>query len=494
MEQEIKALKENQTWTMEHLPPGKHAIDSKWIYKIKYRSDGQIERFKARLFAKGFTQIEGLDYHDTFAPVAKLTTVRCLLAVAAIRNWELHQLDVNNAFLHGDLQEELYMKVPQGFSTPGDNRVCRLRKSLYELKQASKNWFQKFSGSLREIGFTQSGADNSLFTYMQGPFFTTILVYVDDVILAGNDPVTIKHVKSHLDSMFRIKDLGKLKYFLGIEVARNKEGIVLNQRKYTLDLLEDTCHMDARPVEFPMKQRQNLETEKGEPVKDASQYRRLIGRLLYLTITRPYISYHVLVLSQFMQDPRIPHMNAANRVLCYLKRAHGQGIFLPTDSPLNIIAYFESDWASCPTTRRSTTGYMIFLGHSLISWKSKKQTVVSRSSAEAEYMTMANTTSELLWLRSLFEDLQVSLSPPVSLFCDNQAALHIAANPIFHERTKHIEIDCLFIRDCILQNELLPFHVSSKDQVADLLTKALGKTQFHYLLGKLGIQNLYAPT
>ncbi|KAK3032613.1 hypothetical protein RJ639_036573 [Escallonia herrerae] len=494
MAKEISALEANNTWTLMPLPSGKRAIDSKWVYKVKFHPDGTVERYKARLVAKGYTQIEGLDFHETFAQVAKLVTVRCLLAIASIKKWELHQLDVNNAFLHGDLEEEVYMKIPQGFSKQGENRVCRLQKSLYGLRQASRNWYHKFTQSLLVVGFIQSQSDHSLFTFARKGSFLAVLIYVDDVIVTGTDSAKISWLKHYLDTKFHIKDLGKLKYFLGIEVARSSDGIVLSQRKYVLDILTECGLTGCKPSSSPMAEQHQLDLNSGELCDDPGQYRRLIGRLLYLTITRPDISYVVHILSQFMHKPRRPHYDAAIRVLRYLKNSPGQGILLSSNSSLSLRAYCDADWAGCPTTRKSTTGYIVFLGSSPISWRSKKQSIVSRSTAETEYRAMATTASEIIWLLQLLSDLGVSHQNPVSLFCDNQAALHIVANPVFHERTKHIEIDCHFVRHHTQSKALLPRPISSQYQLADIFTKALGQERFHILLGKLGISNIHAPT
>ncbi|KAM0002197.1 putative RNA-directed DNA polymerase [Helianthus debilis subsp. tardiflorus] len=494
MKAEIQALEQNQTWTLEDLPDGKRAIDSKWVYKIKYKPNGDIERYKARLVAKGFTQLEGIDFHDTFAPVAKLVTVRTLLAVAVKRGWHTHQLDVNNAFLHGDLDEDIYMKVPQGFQKEGDNRVCKLNKSLYGLKQASRNWYQKFTTSLQNLGFKSSKADHSLFLFKRNGVFIAALIYVDDVIITGNDLTKIKFIKDFLDQQFSIKDLGPLKFFLGIEVARTKQGMVLSQRKYTLDILEDAGMLGCRPSSFPMEQNLRLDKREEETRVDANQYRRLVGRLLYLQATRPDIAYSVNVLSQFVSDPRASHLEAANRVLRYLKKTPGQGILLAKDGGTNLTAYCDSDWLGCPMTRRSRTGYLLLLGGTPISWKSKKQLVVSRSSAEAEYRAMASTVSEVLWIRWLLSELDISCHHPTQLFCDNQAARHIANNPVFHERTKHVEMDCYFVRERVESKEILPMAINTKDQIADVLTKPLGTQDFQDLTRKLGIVNLHAPT
>ncbi|XP_071717932.1 uncharacterized mitochondrial protein AtMg00810-like [Rutidosis leptorrhynchoides] len=275
-------------------------------------------------------------------------------------------------------------------------RVCKLKKSIYGLKQASRNWYHKFTRLLTRIGYEQSKEDHSLFIYKTANVFVAALIYVDDVILVGNDTNQIKRTKSYLDKEFCIKDLGSLKYFLGIEVARTSEGLVLSQRKYTLDLLEDSGLQGCRPSSFPMEP--NLKLDKGEEEEkvDASQYRRLVGPLLYLQATRPDITYSVNILSQFVADPRRNHMEATTRVLRYLKTTAGQGILLPKDGEINLVAYCDSDWLGCPFSRRSRSGYLLLLGGAPISWKSKKQSVVSRSFAEAEYRAMAIAVSEVL--------------------------------------------------------------------------------------------------
>jgi hypothetical protein len=293
MKQEISALEQNATWSLVSLPLEKKPVGSRWIYKLKYKPDGSIECYKARLVAQGYTQIEGLDYTETFTPVAKLTTVRCLLAAAAAKNWELHQLDVNNAFLHGELHEEVYMIPPPGYLPSGDNRVCKLHKSLYGLKQTPRQWFEKFSLSLRKFGFTQSSNDHSLFTLIKGTSFLAILVYVDDMVIAGNDFLQIQKLKNYLSTCFSIKDLSTLKYFLGLELDCSPQEISLCQRKYTLDLLKETGMASSKPAAFPIPQQHRLSSDCGKPLQDPSKYRRLIRRLIYLTISQPDITYAV---------------------------------------------------------------------------------------------------------------------------------------------------------------------------------------------------------
>ncbi|KAK2391726.1 putative mitochondrial protein [Trifolium repens] len=402
MKNELDALISTNTWSIVDLPENKKPIGCKWVYKIKYNADGSIERYKARLVAKGYTQLEGVDYFDTFSPVVKLTTVRSLLALASIKGWFLEQLDVNNAFLHGDLNEEVYMTLPQGFtlSDPANSntKVCKLQKSIYGLKQASRQWYSKLSDSLLSIGYKHSLADYSLFTKSTDSSFTALLIYVDDIVLSGNDISEIKSVKTFLNDCFKIKDLGTLRYFLGIEVARSSKGIMINQRKYTLELLEDSGQLATKPSKTPYDSSLKLDCTDSPFFEDESQYRRLIGRLLYLTTTRPDIAFAVQQLSQYISKPRVVHFNAAIRLLQYLKFAPAKGLFYSASTNLRLSGFADSDWAACSVSRKSVTGYAVFLGTSLLSWKSKRQSTVSRSSSEAEYRALASLACEIQWL------------------------------------------------------------------------------------------------
>ncbi|CAL2238881.1 unnamed protein product [Prunus armeniaca] len=361
---------------------------------VKLKVDGTVERYKANLVAKGYSQVEGIDYQETFAPVAKLVTVRVLLSVASLRGWHLHQLDVNNAFLNGDLDEEVFMSLPPGFGRKGENR-------------ASRQWFIKLSTALKAAGFQQSRSDYSLFVRRRQGNFLVLLVYVDDVILARNNLEDIENTKLFLANQFKLKDLGQLKYFLGIEVARSRHGISLSQRKYALEILDDAGFLGVKPSRFPVEQNLSLSQFNGKLLDDASSYRRMVGRLIYLTITRPDLTYAVHVLSQFMDKPQQPHLEAAHKVLKYIKHTPGQGILLPSTGSLQLRAFCDADWARCKDTRRSITGYCILLGQAPVSWKTKKQTTVSRSSAEAEYRSMATTCCEVTWLKNILKDLGV---------------------------------------------------------------------------------------
>lgn len=506
MQEEINALESNDTWTLVPLPPGKKPIGSKWVYKLKRHADGSVERCKARLVAKGYTQQEGIDYLDTFSPVAKLVTVKAFLALAAVRKWHLHQLDISNAFLNGDLTEEVFMSLPLGYnkvSSANSNIVCKLSKSLYGLKQASRQWNVKLTTTITKLGFIQSKSDYSLFTKSSDTEFMALLVYVDDIIIAGSNLESIASFKIALSNFFKLRDLGQLKYFLGLEIAHSSQGLYISQRKYTLQLLEEAGNLASKPSPIPMEPNLKFPDDANNPV-DASSYRRLIGQLLYLTTTRPDITFAVHKLSQFVAQPQHCHLQAAHRVLKYLKSAPGQGLFYSSTSPLtlssssktplNLKSFSNSDWATCSTSRRSVTGYCVFLGNSIISWKSKKQATISRSSTEAEYRAMATLATELTWLQHLYKDLQLDISTSTVMYCDNKSAVHIATNPTFHERTKHIEIDCHYIREQVNKGAIKLLPIRSHHQLADMFTKALPQKQFHALLSKISVKNIYLPS
>ena len=388
------------------------------------------------MVAKGYNQIEGLDYFDTFSPVAKVTTVRLVIALASINHWFLHQLDVNNAFLHGDLHGYVYMIIPAGVSTSKPNQVCKLSKSLYGLKRTSRKWYEKLTRLLITNGYQQATSDASLFTKKTFDNFTVLLVYVDDIILAGDSISEITFIKNALYQDFKIKDLGTLKYFLGLEVAHSQSGISLCKRKYCLDLLHDSGLLSSKPVSTPFDPSFKLHSDSSAAFTDVSAYRRLIGRLIYLNTTRPDITFITQQLSQFLSKPTQTHYNAAIRVLKYLK---GSGLHLQ--------GYTNADWVGCKDTRRSIPSHCFFLGQSLISWRTTKQPTVSRSSSEADYRAMESASCELQWLFYLLRDLHVTCVQLLVLYCDNQSAMHIAANPVLHERAKHLEIDCHIVRE-----------------------------------------------
>lgn len=493
--EEVAALETNGTWIVSDLPENTRPVGCRWLFTIKCKADGSIDRLKARLVAKGYTQSYGIDYQETFAPVAKLNSIRILLSIAANRDWPLMQLDVKNAFLNGDLKEDVYMDIPPGLegSFPS-GKVCKLQKSLYGLKQSPRAWFARFTNSVIKCGYTQSQADHTMFIKRSEKKIAVLIVYVDDIILTGDHTEELTKLKKFLAHEFEIKDLGDLKFFLGMEVARSKMGIAVTQRKYTLDLLKETGMLGCKPVDTPMDPYKKIGMEKDSLPVDKGRYQRLVGRLIYLSHTRPDISFPVSMVSQFMNYPTEEHMGAVNRILRYLKMTPGKGLLFKKDDSQKVEVFTDADWAGDITDRRSTSGYCSYVCGNLVTWRSKKQSVVSRSSAEAEYRALALGICEGMWIRRFLKELGIMEEISIRMLCDNQAAISIAKNPVHHDRTKHIEIDRNFISEKVDNGTIELVYTPSRDQIADILTKALPKSSFDELNTKLGMYNLYNPT
>jgi hypothetical protein len=483
MSEELAALDRTGTW---------EPITCKWVYKIKTKSDGSIERCKARLVARGFQQTQGEDYDETFAPVAHMTTVRTFLAVAAASSWTVSQMDVKNAFLHGDLNEEVYMHPPPGVDTPSGH-VCRLRKALYGLKQAPRAWFERFANVIQAAGFSPSDHDPTLFVHLSPQGRTLLLLYVDDMLITGDNPDHISQVKKYLSEEFQMSDLGPLSYFLGIEVLQTGKGYYLCQHKYIQDLLARSGLSDNRTAATPMDLHLQLRPNDGSPLQDPSRYRHIVGSLVYLTNTRPDIAHAVHILSPFVAAPTSVHYGHLLRVLRYLRGTATLCLFYDHNSPLQLHAYSDATWASEPTERRSVTGYCVLLGSSPIAWKSTKQKAISRSSTEAELRALATTTAEIIWLRWLLADLGVSCKDPTPLLCDNTGAIQIANNPVKHKLTKHVGVDASFTRFHCHHHTIDLQYVPSELQVADFFTKAQTREQHRLHLIKLNASDPPLP-
>lgn len=491
MNEEMEALQKNETWELVKLPPGKKLVGCRWIYTLKLDSNGNIDRYKARLVAKGYTQKYGIDYGDTFAPVAKINTIRILISIAANEDWPLKQFDVKNAFLNGVLEDEVYMDPPPGTDCGG--KVCKLKKALYGLKQSPRAWFGRFSTFMKKIGYKQSDADHTLFVKAGDRTVTALIVYVDDMVVTGNDSEEIKRLQTLLATEFELKDLGHLKYFLGIEVSRSKAGITMCQRKYILDLLTETGMLDCKPVETPIETNHKLSILPDQVPTNKERYQKLVGKLIYLSHTRPDIAYAVSVVSRFMHAPSEEHMKAVYRILKYLKATPGKGLFFGKNQDHKVVGYTDADWAGDRMDGKSTSGYFTFVGGNLVTWRSKKQKVVSRSSAEAEFRGMVHGVCELLWIKRILRDLGIALTAPMQLRCDNESAVKIANNHVQHDRTKHVEIDRHFIKDHLEKKTIELPHVSSEDQLADMMTKAVCGRVFECSLSKLGMLDIHSP-
>jgi hypothetical protein len=479
MTAEFNALIQNGTWKLVSSTPSINIVGSKWVFRIKRKADGSIDRYKARLVAKGYHQQPGVDFTETYSPVIKPITIRAVLSLAVSAGWVMKQIDVSNAFLHGNLTETVYMSQPPGFVHPQfPTAVCELKKAIYGLKQAPRAWFSRLSTRLLDLGFVSSKSDSSLFIYKSSGITLLALVYVDDIILTGSDSTSIDRLIKVLSEDFPIKELGNLNFFLGIEVTQIPDGIHLSQQRYISDILQRTNMDLSKPITSPMAASSPLSKYSGVSLTDPTTYRSTVGALQYLSITRPDISFAVNKVSQFMHNPRDTHWSAVKRILHYLKHSITHGLVIRRSSSSQLTAYSDADWAGCPDDRKSTSGYCVFFGQNLISWCSKKQPTVSRSSTESEYKAIANAAAELTWIQSLLSELGVFLSMPPILLCDNIGATYLTANPLFHARTKHIAIDYHFVRDKVAAKTLVVKFLSSKDQIADILTKPLVSTRF----------------
>ncbi|KAL5729905.1 hypothetical protein ACHQM5_002793 [Ranunculus cassubicifolius] len=494
MIEEFNALIQNQTWSLVPPHPTQQPVGCKWIFKIKYKADGSIERRKARLVAKGYHQQFGIDFTETFCPVAKPTTIRVLLSLAAQGDWKVLQLDVSNAFLHGHLEEDVYMIQPPGFQDPlKPNHVCKLHKSLYGLKQTPRAWYSTLSDSLISLGFIMSSTDHSLFTLTSNNSVVYMLVYLDDILLTGNDPSMCQTVLQHLQNNFAVKNLGPIHYFLGLEIQKTSTGYFLHQSKYATDILSKAFMLDCKPCSTPSSTSYKLDGINGEPLSptEASTYRSIVGALQYLSWTRPDICFSINQVCQYLHSPRSTHFQDVKCILRFIKGTLSHGLAI-CKGPNTVIAYCDSDWAGSPDDRRSTTGFSVFLGLNLVSWCAKKQPTVARSSTEAEYRALAYTSVEIAWLCQLFKELHLSVTHCPTIWIDNISAMSLASNLVYHARTKHIEVDYHYVRELVTKKFLKLNYIHTKDQVADIFTKSLPSTRFNLLQHKLSVLPLSA--
>ncbi|KAK9200255.1 hypothetical protein WN944_015452 [Citrus x changshan-huyou] len=488
MQVEFDALQNNKTWTLVPREQAGKIVGNKWVFKVKYNPDGSISKYKARLVAKGFHQTQGVDFFETFSPVVKPCTIRIILSIAVMNHWSIRQLDVNNAFLNDILTEEVFMHQPEGFLHPQyPSHVCKLTKALYGLKQAPRAWYDRLKSSLQHWGFHTSRSDTSLFFQHKAGDIVMELIYVDDILITGFDNKLVEEVIGRLGFEFALKDLGDFNYFLGLEVTPSAAGIQLSQTKYIGDLLKKAQMIGSKGCQTPMSLSDKLVKDRRAAFENPSLYRSLIGSLQYITLTRPEIAFTVNKLSQFIAAPTVIHWQACRRLLRYLQSTTDFGLEFFSTGKITLTTFSDADWGSDLDDKKSVSGYCIYLGDNLVSWSSKKQQIVSRSSAESEYRALALAVSEVLWILYVLKELKMSPLQVPALHCDNKSAEALANNPKYHSRTKHIELDLHFVRDHIARNEVHISHVSSCDQVADVLTKPLAFDQFNYLRSKLNV-------
>lgn len=486
---EMNSLLKNNTWSLTKLPLGRSPINCKWVFKRKTNGDQQ---YKARLVAKGFTQRKGLDYEETYSPVVKLTTIRIMLAVAVKKDWHIHQMDVKTAFLNGNLDEEIYMRQPEGFVREGF--VCKLNKSLYGLKQASRKWNECFHSHVTQLGFKRSEYDYCLYIKSDGNVIIYLLLYVDDLMIVTDNEEKLNEVKLSLSSRFEMKDMKSVKYFLGLTIERDmKNGTMsISQKDYLVKVLQrfgmENCNGISTPMECSLKM---LKPDVPESSSSPKPYRELIGCLMYVMMTsRPDLSAAVNYLSQFQSCATDEHWQHLKRVLRYIKQTIDIKMIFNRNNDMDaIIGYADADWANDVNDRRSVSGNVFKVFGSTVSWMTRKQPTVSLSSTEAEFISLSVAACEATWIGNVLKELSVPIDGPITMYEDNQACIHIADDPREHRRMKHIDVKYNHIRELISNKVIKIEYKSTKEQLADIMTKGLPTNQFVILRDMLGLLN-----
>src|ERR687886_229713 len=490
MQEELNQFERNKVWNLVPPPADASIIGTKWIYRNKLDEHGVVVRNKARLVAQGYSQEEGIDYDETFAPVARLEAIRIFLAFSANQDFKVYQMDVKSAFLNGNLEEEVYVRQPLGFeSTKFPNHVYELKKALYGLKQAPRAWYETLSKFLLENNFLRGNVDKTLFIKKQGNDTLLVQIYVDDIIFGSCSQTLCKEFSELMSNHYEMSMMGELTYFLGLQVKQMKNGIFISQTKYVHELLSKFGFKDCSSMKTPMATATKLDQDvKGKPV-NITAYRGMIGSLLYLTSSRPDIMFATCLCERYQANPKESHLAAVKRIFRYLKGTPNLGLWYPKDSGFELIGYSDSDFAGCKIDRKSTTGSCQLLGNRLVSWSSKKQHSVSTSTAEAEYVAAGSCCAQILWMQHQLADYGI-IATKTPIFCDNTSAIAITNNPVLHSRTKHIDIRYHFIRDHVMKEDIELHFMPTEYQLADLFTKPLDESRFNFLLVKLGMLNI----
>lgn len=486
--EELNSIEENKTWSLVDLPKGRKAISSKWVFKEKKDQFGNTLRFKARLVAKGFTQKQGIDYQEVFAPVARSTTFRTLLAIASKRKLLLRQYDVKTAFLNGELKEEIYLKQPEGFEK-GD-KVLRLHKSLYGLKQAANVWNTALNNCLTQLGFHQSKADNCLYIICYEGIWCYMIVHVDDCLFVCSKETTINELASKINKFFELKSLGEASIYLGIEIQKDENGIYsISQKQYINQVVKEAGLENAKSQKFPLDP--GYFTQPESPLlQDNHEYRKLIGILLYIsTNSRPDVSAAVCILAQRIEKPRITDLNEVKRVIKYLKTTADLTLKMMKDNTdLQLQAYSDANWGGIdPKTAKSNSGIICFVHGGAVGWSSKKQSMIALSTTESEFYALAEAGRDVIWLKQLMTDLHENLENPVKIRIDSQSCQKMVENGGFSPRTRHINVRYHYVKDMVKNQEIKLEYCETKQNIADMFTKPLPGSHLEELRKRAGL-------
>ena len=499
MRDEIQSMRHNGVWELIELPEGQRPTGCKWVYKTKRDSKGKVEKFKARLVAKGFTQREGVDYEATFSPVSSKDSFRVIMALVAHFDMELHQMDVKTAFLNGDLNEEVYMIQPEGFVANDSGKlVCRLKKSIYGLKQASRQWYLKFHSVVTSYGFVENKVDQCIYCKVSGRKFIFLILYVDDILLASSDLGLLHETKRMLSNNFDMKDLGEASFVLGIEIHRNRSCrlLGLSQRAYVYRVLErfnmQLCKPGIAPVckgdKLSLTQCPHSEIEKAQ-MKNVP-YASALGSIMYAQVcTRPDIAFATGLLGRYQSNPGHDHWVAAKKVMRYLKRTKDYMLIYKHVQDQQLVGYSDSDFAGCQDEKKSTTGYIFKLAGGAVSWKSEKQKLIASSTMQAEFVACFSATTQAIWLRNLIKELTVFdfVDRPIQLYCDSNSAVLFINNNRGLKGSKHMEVKYLTIKEKVQNGDVAVEHISTDDMIADPLTKGLRPCVFERHVINMGL-------
>lgn len=487
MQDEMDSFDKNQVFELVDPPANRKILGNRWVYKTKYDASGNIRKRRARLVIQGFEQKEGIDYQETFSPVVRFDTIRTLISIAASESLEIKQFDVKTAFLHAKVDEEIYMRQPKGFED-GSNKVCKLQKSIYGLKQASRCWNQRLTSFLKKFHLKPSDADPCLF-YSANEERLIVAVYIDDGIVVGKNQKLIDFLLKSLKKEFEIT-FSDPETFIGLQIEKNQDGsIFVHQSVYAQKVLERFNMQDTNSVTIPadVSLEKNAYLKRNEEHYTRAPYREAIGSLMYLAIgTRPDISLAVNKAARFMEKPTKHNWQEVKRILKYIKGTSDYGLFFKkNNTQVQLNVYSDSDCAADISTRISTTGYVVMLGTSVISWSSQKQSSVAQSTTDAEYFAANQASREIVWIKKLLSPLY-NCQVPTTLFVDNQSALKMIKNPEFHKRTKHIDIKFHYIREKFNEGVFKLEYINTRNQVADILTKPLPRPAFEFHQRVLG--------
>ncbi|GJT43431.1 putative ribonuclease H-like domain-containing protein [Tanacetum coccineum] len=489
MQEELLQFKLQNVWVLVDLPKGHRAIGTKWVYRNKKDERGIVIRNKARLVAQGHTQEEGIDYDEVFAPVARIEAIRIFLAYASYMGFTVYQMDVKSAFLYGQIEEEVYVCQPPGFEDPDHpDKVYKVVKALYGLHQAPRAWYDTLATYLLSNGFQRGQIDQTLFIKSQQGHILLVQIYVDDIIFGSTKKELCEEFEKLMKDKFQMSSMGELTFFLGLQVQQRKKGIFISQDKYVHEILRKFNYTDVKFASTPIDLEKPLVKDADADDVDEHLYRSMIGSLMYLTASRPDIMFAVCACARFQVSPKTSHLLAVKRIFRYLKGKPSLGLWYSKDSPLELVAYTDSDYAGATLDRKSTTGGCQFLGNRLISWQCKKQTVVATSTTEAEYVAAASCCGQVLWIQNQLLDYGYNFMNTV-IYIDNTSTICIIENPVQHSKTKHIEIRHHFIRDCNTKKLIQMAKIDTQLNVADLLTKGFDAGRFQYLVSSIGMLN-----